>query len=59
MTLLVHLFEQTDPPSTKIKNELIDDLRAMEENNPYLLTEAAEKFADVEIIAEMHQIRQP
>ena len=50
MTLIVHVSEQTAPPSTKRKNELMDDLRAMEENHPDFLMEATEKFADVERI---------
>ena len=34
MTLLVHAFEQTAPPRTKRKNELMDDFQAMEEKHP-------------------------
>ena len=47
VTLLVRIFEQTDLPSTKRKNELMGDLRTMKEKHPYCLMEAADKFADV------------
>ena len=50
VTLLVRIFEQTDLPSTKRKNELMGDLRTMKEQNPDCLMEGADKFADVEII---------
>ena len=50
VNFLVHVFEQTSSPSTKRKNELRDDLRAMEEHHPDLLMEAVEKFAYVERI---------
>ena len=50
VTLLVHVFEQTDPTSTMINNDLMDDLRSMEENHQDFLMEAAENFADVKII---------
>ena len=50
VTLLVHVFEQTDPTSTKINNDLMDDLRSMEENHQDFLMEAAENFADVKSI---------
>ena len=48
VTLLVRVFEQTAPTRTNRNNELMDDLRAMKENNPDCLMESAEKFADVE-----------
>ena len=51
VTLLFNLFEQTDPPSTKIKNELMDDFQAMEKNNSDCLMEVVDKFADVERIS--------
>ena len=50
VTLLVHVFEHTAPPSTKRKNEVMGDLQVMEEKHQYLLMEAAEKFSDVERI---------
>ena len=50
VTLLARVFEQTVPPSTKRKNDLIDDIRAMEGKHPVCLMDDTEKFSDVEII---------
>ena len=52
VTLLVCVFEQTDTPSTKRKNELMDDLREMEGKHPDCLMEAADKVFDAERIYE-------
>ena len=48
VTLLAQVFEQTAPPSTKKRNELMYDLLAMKKNHPYCLMGDADKFSDME-----------